>query len=555
MVSLLSVASLAAASGDLRLLEAVQNGDSDAIRSLLKERADVNAPQPDGATALAWAVHRDDLETVDLLIRAGANVNAANDYGITPLSLACSNRNSAMVERLLKAGANPNIALWTGETPVMTAARTGNGEAVNSLLNHGADVNARETRRGQTALMWAIAEGHPEVAKILIEHKADIHAKSHVLAADGFQPKVYTTYDGDLRVSSNGGFTPLLFAAQAGDLETTKLLVAAGADVNEATDEEGSALVLASSYGHEQLALYLLEHGANPNAAAGDGSGITALHYALRDGLKALMAGKGAGLFTQKVQQEQQSATKKAEAAGPLPGSDMSELMKALLARGADVNASLKAAPARFRKGGRAYVSLAGATPFLLAAASGNIPAMRFLVEGRANTKLSTVVDEKAVPVGVYSDNAQFQGGTSPLLAAAGLGRARDRRGEEARKALETARMLVDLGADVNQANEAGWTPLHAAAYIGADPIIEFLVEKGAKLDVRNGCGQTPFSLADGSSARGLIQIPTGRKSTTALLKKLGAGATPLAGPVGRCVEGRYGIDYFTERDKDKKQQ
>jgi protein phosphatase 1 regulatory subunit 12C len=257
-------------------------------------------------------------------------------------------------------------------------------------------------------------------------------------------------------------------------------------------------------------------------------------------------------LFVEKVQAEQQSITRKGEAS-PLPGPNMPRLMKALLDRGADPNASLgPQPPERLRKGGRAYVSMAGATPFLLASAAGDIPAMRLLVESHASAKVSTVVDEKEIPVGKYSDNAQFQGGATPLLAAAGLGRSRSRRGEEAKRALEAVKVLVEMGADVNQANETGWTPLHAAAFIGADPIIQFLVEKGAKLDVQNGCGQTPLSLADGSSARGLVQIPVPRKNTMELLHKLGAGSTPLAGPVGRCVEGRYGIDYFTDRDKDK---
>ena len=155
MASLLSVAGFAAANSDLRLVEAVEKGDQAAVRSLLQQRADVNAPQADGSTALAWAAHRDDLETADLLIRAGANVNAPNDYGVTPLSLACTNRNATLVEKLLKAGANPNAAMWTGETPLMTCARTGNVAAVKSLLAGKADVSVKETRRGQTALMWA----------------------------------------------------------------------------------------------------------------------------------------------------------------------------------------------------------------------------------------------------------------------------------------------------------------------------------------------------------------------------------------------------------------
>ena len=328
--------------------------------------------------------------------------------------------------------------------------------------------------------------------------------------------------------------------------------MAAGANVNEATEEDGNALLLASANGHEELAIFLLEKGADPNVSPADGSGITPLHYALRDGIKVLLESKSAGLFTQIVQLEQKSSTRMAIAADPLPGPNMPKLMKALLAHGADPNARLALPPARLRKRGRAYISVAGATPFLLAAASGDLSAMRFLVESGANPKVATVVDEKAIPVGVYSDEAQFQGSATPLLAAAGLGRSRDRRGEEARKDLETVKVLVELGADVNAANETGWTPLHTAAHIGADPIIQFLVEKGAKVDVQNGCGQTPLSLADGSNARGLVRIPRARKSTAELLRKLGAGTTPLTGPVGRCVEGRYGIEYFTEKDKEK---
>ncbi len=554
MMSLLLVASLGAATSDLRtdlrLVDAVKKGDMKLVHSLLDRRSDVNAREADGSTALAWAVHRDDLEAAELLIHAGADVNTVNDYGVTPLSLACTNRNVAMVDKLLKAGANPNSALWTGETPIMTAARTGSLDVVNALLAHGADVNAAENRRGQTALMWAIAQRHPDIARVLIERGANVNAKSHMVS--DLSPKVYSTYYGPLDVTSKGGFTPLLFAAQQGDLETAKLLVAKGADIHAATEEDGTPLLLASANGHEDLAIFLLEQGSDPNVAAGDGSAITPLHYALRDGIKALMEGKGAGLFVDAVQNGQQSLTRR-KADGPLQGPTMPKLMKALLAHGANPNAPLGAQPpARLRKGGRAYVSMAGATPFLLASAAGDIPSMRTLVESHATIKVATVVDEKEIPTGVFSDNAQFQGGATPLLAAAGLGRSRPRRGEDARKALEDVKLLVELGADVNAANETGWTPLHAAAFIGADPIIQFLVEKGAKLDVQNGCGQTPLSLADGSNARGLVQIPLPRKNTMELLRKLGAGATPAAGPVGRCVEGRYGIDYFTERDKNK---
>ncbi|MBI3934719.1 MAG: ankyrin repeat domain-containing protein [Acidobacteria bacterium] len=552
IVSLLSVASLAAAGMDLRLVDAARSGDKKAVRALLDQGADVKASQADGATALAWAVYHDDLETAELLIAAGADVNAANDYGVSPLALACTNQNPVMVETLLKAGANPKTAQWTGETPLMTATRLGTVEVVNLLLAHGADVNAKESRRGQTALMWAIAQGYPQIARILIEQGADVRARSHQLAADGFKPKVTTTWEGDLQVSSKGGFTPLLFAAQQGDLETARLLLAAGADVDESTEEDGTALLLASANGYEQLALFLLEMGADPNATPGDGSGITALHYAMRDGMKSLLDGKSGGLFVQKTKIEQKSYTKEEADRGPLAGPDMPALMRALIAHGADPNARMLKTPARLRQGARTFASMIGTTPFLLAAASANYDGLRFLVESGAKSKVTTVVDLEVNPEGVFSDQAQIQGSATPLMAAAGIGRARDRGKEEAKKALEAVKVLVELGADVNYANETGYTALHAAAYSGADEIIQFLAEKGAKLDVQNGCGQTPLSLADGSNPRGLIAIPRARESTAALLLKLGAGATPLSGPVGRCIEGRFGIDYFTERDKKK---
>ena len=287
IVPLLSIVSLAAPGSDLRLVDAVKSKDIEAVRSLLKQHVDVNTPQADGATALAWAAHWNDLETADMLIRAGANVNAANDYGVTPLWEACNNANAAMVEKLSKAGANPNATLpATGETALMVCANTGNAEAVKSLLGHGADVSVKEKQKGQTALMWALEEAHPDVARLLMEHGADVRAKS------------------------KGGFTPLLFAARVGDIGSALVLLEAGADVNEAMpappapenpgDRAASfapapeavspgamtPLLLASASGQEALAIFLLEKGANPNAR--EQSGATALHYAVLKGITTL---------------------------------------------------------------------------------------------------------------------------------------------------------------------------------------------------------------------------------------------------------------------------
>src|SRR5437870_9198790 len=208
IVPLMTAAALAASADDLRLIDAVKSRDRAAVRSLIEKHVDVNAAQPDGTTALAWAANRDDLETADVLIRAGANVNAANDYGVTALSLACTNRSAPMVEKLLKAGADPNAAQWTGETPLIVCARTGNVETVKWLLSHGADPNAKETQQGHTALMRAVAAKHSDVVRALVDRKADVRARS------------------------KGGFTALLFAAQQGDIDSARILLAAGADVN-----------------------------------------------------------------------------------------------------------------------------------------------------------------------------------------------------------------------------------------------------------------------------------------------------------------------------------
>ena len=462
---LVSLASLAAAGSDLDLVEAVEKGDKEGVRSLLEQQADVNAPQADGTTALHWAAHRDDLETAELLIGAGADVNAANHYGVTPLSLACSNGSAAMVERLLKAGADPNAGQQTRETAVMTASRSGNVEVVKLLLAHGADVNGRETRREQTALMWAVEQAHPEVARALIEGGADVHARSR------------------------SGFTPLLFAAQQGDLDSVETLLAAGVDVNETSPRWGSALVAAASRGHEDLSLILLGKGADPNAA--DGDGITALHYALLEGLAAMG-----------------SAAEHLGTNAHLYRPNMRELVKALLARGADPNAQLRAT--RIQGSGGARVSMAGTTPLLAASTAADVALVRLLIEKGADPQLET---EK---------------GMTPLMGAAGLAHKMDRPSQkEYDDALLVAKLLVEEGADVNTVGENGWTALHGAAYIGANAMVQFLVDSGARLDVIDVFLQTPWSIAEGIIGAGIINFnkkPSGpHPSAAKLLLELGS--------------------------------
>jgi ankyrin repeat protein len=517
LVPWLAISALAAPAADLRLLEAVKEQDREAVRSLLDAQADVNAAQPDGTTALAWAAYRDDLETAELLIRSRADVNAANDYGVTPLSLACQNRSASMVEKLLQAGANPNAALWTGETPLMTCASTRSLEAVKSLLAHGADVNAKENQEGQTALMWAVAEKQAGMVQVLVERGADVHARATLTQrSEPFIIKTGGIFGLNYRPNvhfpkSTGGFTPLLFAAQQGDVESARILLAAGANVNDGTAEDGSALIVATASGHEKLAVFLLENGADPNAK--DGYGITALHYALHQGLLTLSGFKP-------------SATDDLGWLRP----NMPELVKALLAHGADANARIASNFANLdhpflarASEDHPQIDLEGTTPFILAAASGDVISMRTLVEGRADPKMTTTE------------------GVTPFMVAAGLGTERGSRDEKS--AIEAVRLALALGADVNEAKkEDGRTAMHAAAQLGWNDMIQFLAENGAKLDVKDMYGQTPLTIALGDPEGRLYrQLGSGRyddrfragreqKKTAELLLKL--GAQPFTGKV-----------------------
>jgi ankyrin len=489
MVPLLVVTNLTAAgaaASDLRVVEAVKSQDKEAVRLFLKKGADVNTAQADGATALHWAAYWDDRDTADLLIRAGANVNAINDLRVTPLFLASTNGSAAMIDRLLKAGADPNLALSTGETPLMSASRTGNVTAVRLLLMGGANVNATEGSRGQTALMWTVAQGHPQVVQALIEHGADLHARSRVW------PQLVNT-EGNAKPTGNlwveqGGFTPLLFAARNGDLDSARLLLAAGANVNDTAPAGTSALVVATHSGHGALAALLLDRGADPNAA---GAGYTALHAALLRG-------------------------------------DL-ELVKALLAHGANPNAPvMRGTPVRrLSADWHLNRALIGATPYWLAAKFAEPSMMHILAANGA-------------------DPLFVKDGLTPLMVAivgnsygTQIGAASDRRGrpyyagtldepdpeDEERVTLEAVTVAVELGVDINAADNAGNTALHGAASRRFNTVIQFLAAGGAQLDVKNQRGETPLALAatPRRSVDGVNPPVDDGQSTVDLLRKLGA--------------------------------
>jgi ankyrin repeat protein len=489
-VVLLSCSIALVAATDTRLIEAVKAGNKQAVLALLKQRVDVNAPQGDGATALHWAVHRDDLTTTDLLIRAGARTNAANDLGVTPVFLACTNRNGAMVEKLLSAGANPNAATERGQTVLMECSRAGNLRGVKALLARGADVNAREASHGQTALMWAVAQQHPDVVAALIELNADVKARSRIYAQTVTSEETQRAGREELNyILRRGGSSPLLFAARVGDLDSAKLLLAAGADVNDALPDGTTALVEAAYSGNGTVAALLLDKGADPNAAA---VGYTALHAAVLRG-------------------------------------DL-DLVKALLAHHANPNPLItKGTP--IRRDSQDLVlpaTLIGATPYFLAAKYLEPKLMALLAGSGADARM-------ALP-----------DGTTPLMVAAGMGHSfnpadpgknQTRRGifvydggilEDERLVFEAVSTALNLGSDVNAVNRAGDTAVHSAAALGLDTVVQLLADKGADVNVKNKRGLTPLAVLngkgrpraaddDGYSSR------VAHPSTVALLQKLGA--------------------------------
>ena len=466
LASLLAGGPAAGAAADPPLLEAVRDGDAASVRALLADGAEVNRTAADGATALHWAARLDHPGVARILLAAGAEAGAANAFGVTPLGLAAVNGSAAMLDTLLRAGADPNTPGAGGETALMTAGRAGRTDAVRTLVAHGADVNAAQ-RAGQTALMWAAAEGHVDTLQALIDAGANLHARTVV-------PEV------PLRTGLEGpaphGFTALLFAVRAGHIAAARRLVAAGADPDDRLPDGMNTVVLAATNAHWELGVILVDLGADPNGA---GQGWTALHAMTW----VRMPNFGFN------------------PPGPVTTGTMDSLTfaRALVERGADVDARMTAEP---RNGYRNALNRIGATPLLMAARLADAPLMRVLVDLGADPTLTN------------------EDGTTLLMVASGVGihSPGEDPGTEA-EALACVELALDLGGDPAAVDDRGETPLHGAAYRGANSIVDVLVAHGADtFDQENVEGWTPLRIA-----RGVFRTATFKEAphTAALLADL----------------------------------
>src|SRR3954464_7473662 len=613
------------AAGRADVADAMMHGDQAAVRRLVQQKADVNAAQIDGATALHWAVYRDDVAAARLLLNAGASVDVQNREGITPLYMAAMYGHPAMIEMFLKGGANPKQLGPVGETLVMLSERSGNPDAIRLLLEAGADVNAQEPNRGTTALMWAAAQKHPAAVAALLAGGADVAAKSGaaglprnymsqrvnvanvetamnrwreavknnrtyeqqlafeeangkkvqrltpdfakedlatiarfaVQAAAQFGAgidqilefivpqletngrnveefnKLFREQQAEAQAAANdtdvvvaglvgrggGGLTAMTFAAREGDLESTKLLVAAGADINQTTEYGWTPLLTATNNRHYQLATWLVEHGANVNL---QNKGAWTPLYLATDNRNI----EGGDY--------------------PVPHADMNDLefIKGLLEHGADPNLRVKDDTLTRTIFTMQWFFEAGATPFVRAAQSGDVDLMKLLLAHGADPKLATD----------FGDTA--------LSAAAGIGWVEGVTYEHSRAAnVAAVKILLDLGLDVNSANRDGRTPLMGAALKGRSEVVQLLVDKGARLDTRDhGSRDTDTSVskiaghtwqaldyADGLVRVG-VQSAVTHADTAALLRRLMMDRGLAVPPADRIVDSICIVEICKER-------
>jgi len=454
---------------DLRLVNAVKNRNIATVRTLLKQHADPNAADIDGTTPLIWAAHNGDAEIGKLLIAAGANVQATNRYGVSALIEAATLGDAPMIDALLKAGADPNSTYGAGESPLMLAARTGSITAVKLLIDRGANVNGADEFKGYTPLLFAATENQPEIAKLLIERGADINARSRRFEFG----ELKSASGGALMERAEGGMTALQYAAREGNIEVGKVLLAAGGDVNAPEPQHKFTPLLIAIYnGKYDFASLLIDHGANVN----DGSLYMAIELRNMD------------TYSNRPNPPETDRTLTA-----------TDIVKMLLAHGADANLVSDKTPPQIQTQGTVTVP-AGATAFYRAVKAADLPVMRMLLDKGANPSLA------------------IKNGGTPLMLAAGGGPARAQEEEVVDKAgradpIEVMKMIADAGADINAVNDQQNTALHLAAQRGSDKIVQYLINRGAKLDLKNKQGKTPAEVAPKRTAELIAKLTNGSVS------------------------------------------
>ena len=636
----IALASLASATfwaaGKSDVADAVMKHDKAALKTLIQQKADVNAPQIDGATAVHWAVYNQDAESLDMLLAAGAKSDVANREGVTPLEMASQFGNAKFIERLIKAGADPKQKGPAGETMLMLAARAGSPEAVTVLIAAGVDVNAREPLRGTTALMWAVEQKHPEAVAALLDGKANFALRSggaglprnymanrvnaaRVEAAVTVRKEAAAngkTYEEQLALdvangtvtgvrgaggggggfgggfgrnqqgaaggagqqqggqqaqgggrgqgrgqgggrgqrggggagaqaaapngaaeqlvpegddtdviiaglvgTGGGGLTALVLAAREGDLESSKLLLQAGADVNQTTEYGWTPLLTATNNRHYKLSEYLIEHGADVNK-------------------------KNKGNWTPLYLATDNRNIEGGDFPVPKPDLDHLEYIKFLLDHGADPNIAAKDNTLTRTIFTMQWFLEDGATPFIRAAQSGDLELLKLLLAHGANPLAKTNHEDTA------------------LTAAAGVGWVEGVTYEHSYKEnIETVKFLLDLGLDANAANGDGRTSLMVAAAKGRPEVIQLLVDHGARLDTRDKgnrdtetlvskiAGHTWEALdyADGLVRFG-VQSAVPRPEAAALIRKLMTERGMTVPPANRNVDSICIVEICKER-------
>jgi ankyrin len=493
-----------AAAADTRLADAAMKRDLTVVRTLIAQKVDVNAPGSDGTPALHWAVRVDDPTMVKLLLGAGAQVTLTNRYGLTPLAIAASNGSASMIGILLDAGADANAPDPAGETPLMSVTRVGRADAVTLLLDRGAKVDATDTTYQQTALMVAVRENHPDIVTLLIARGASVNARTRVgrtpawvlpNSQPGFGHGIGIVRGGSpdrgRRAPTPGGMTPLMYASRDGRIETVRMLLDAGADINQRDANDITPLLAAITNNHPDVARYLIERGAD----------ITAVDWYGRTPLWAAVETRNMDLDNATFENS-------------IDRAPFFELIQILLERGADPNARTKEVPpvrSDFLRitASLSWVDFTGQTPFITAALSGDVAVMKLLLSRGADPNIPTFA------------------GTTALMAAAGVNWVFDQTYDEGQPALlEAVKLCVELGMDINAVNSMGLTAVHGAANRGSDEIIKYLASLGARLDVKDKEGRTPLTWAEGVF---LATHPARPKpSSIALIKQL--MAAPRAG-------------------------